>query len=181
MMADNMGFSLRTSWQAVTSLGSVEPEEHQFYGVNCRPIQDHHQSHQAIHIISPPYNDHDYFAPKHEEPWDQYHDEQTSSIYPHPAPLLEPHRQLSSHHLPLTLPSPCSPESIADATMTELTELSPVFSVHMENPYSDITEHNLDILADAFNTALSDGNEEEMFNIQPEQQEHWGSFSPSAR
>ena len=65
--------------------------------------------------------------------------------------------------------------------MTELTELSPVFSVQMENPYNDITEHNLDILADAFNTALSDGNEEEMFNIQPGRQEHWGSFSPSAR
>ena len=56
------------------------------------------------------------------------------------------HHTLSNHHLPL--PSPCSPQSIAVATMTELTELSPVFPVQMENPYSDLTEHNLDILAD---------------------------------
>ena len=85
------------------------------------------------------------------------------------------------HHLPLPLPSPCSPESLADATMTELTELSPVFSVQMENPCNDITDHNLDILADAFNTALSDGNEEEIFNILQVRQEHWGSFSFSTR
>ena len=179
MMADYMDISLETSWQAVTNLGSAGPEEHQFYWANCRPFQDKkRRSHQAIHIISPPYTDHDYFAPKKEEPWDhdQYHDEHTSSSSPHPAPL-ELHHPLSSHHLP----SSCSPESIADATMTELKELSPVFPLHMENPYNELSENSLDLLADAFNTTLSDGNEEEMFNIQPVRQEHWRSFSPSTR
>ena len=103
---------------------------------------------------------------------------QTSLIYPHSAPQ-EQHPRYSGHHLPLS--SPSSPQSIADATMTELTELSPVFSIPMENPYNDLTEHNLDILADAFKTALSDASEEEMFNIQPVRQEEWQRFSLPTR
>ena len=44
--------------------------------------------------------------------------------------------------------------------MTELTELSPVFPVQMENPYSDMTEHNLDILAEvSLNIFYKESNE----------------------
>eukprot|EP00092_Neocalanus_flemingeri_P021377 GFUD01023172.1.p1 GENE.GFUD01023172.1~~GFUD01023172.1.p1 ORF type:complete len:250 (-),score=75.37 GFUD01023172.1:260-961(-) len=52
----------------------------------------------------------------------------------------------------------------------------------MESPYNQLMEHNLDILADAFNTAVGDLSETEVFNIQPGTQENCSirvSDSPS--
>merc|ERR1712106_94327 len=102
-----------------------------FYHEESAP---NHQN-ETIHIISPPYTDHTYFTPKqiYQRTWPNDGQvlsldiDQSSLIYPHPAPLKELHPHYPSHHLPLSITSPCSPQSIADATMTELTELSPVF------------------------------------------------------
>ena len=65
MMADNMDISHIASWQALTSLGPAEPDEHQTSLTNYRSFQDHRhrENHQAIHILSPPNTDYDYFAP----------------------------------------------------------------------------------------------------------------------
>ena len=190
--ADNMDRALRSSWQTITSSASshetpsniIHDEEKHFSNQHeqCKQKKSffYHEEHipahrnETLHIISSSYIDHDYIAPKqmYQESW--LHHGQTLSLdidhtsvtFPHPAPQDSP-PCYSGHCLPLSIPSPCSPQSIADATMTELTELSPVFSIPMENFYNDFTDHNLDILADAFNTALSDASEEKMFNIQP--------------
>eukprot|EP00092_Neocalanus_flemingeri_P021376 GFUD01023171.1.p1 GENE.GFUD01023171.1~~GFUD01023171.1.p1 ORF type:complete len:253 (-),score=73.02 GFUD01023171.1:260-1018(-) len=65
--------------------------------------------------------------------------------------------------------------------MTELTDLSPVFSVDMANPYNQLMEHNLDILSDAFNTAVGDVSETEMLNLQSFKQKHFYNCSPCSR
>ena len=158
----------------------------------------------TISIISHHHTDHDYFTPKpaHQDIWylqQNHHQEHkfnlhesseisSSLIYPHPAPnpvydypcYDEQLQHASQPVVPLS-PCPKSPESIADVTMTELTELSPAFSVEMENPYNQLIEHNLDILSDAFNTAVGDLSETEMFNIQPLRQENWNTFHPCSR
>ena len=153
-------------------------------GNNQQQHDYYHDLDNNIYDPSHPYLDHDYSMTK-QESWPQdgqllsVEIDNSSFIYPHPAPVHDLHPLQQGHHLPLhPPPSPCSPQSIADATMTELTELSPVLSVHMDSSYNDFTEQNLDILADAFNTALSDVNEEEMFKIQPVgHQDEWTGFN----
>lgn len=148
-----------------------------------------------FHHISPLYNDHNYFTSKSSQQYKVFPESShthlnpsedtinASFIYPHPAPIpvLEHHNQDNHHQHPseplaILPPSPASPQSIADVTMTELTELSPVFSVEMENPYNQLIEHNLDILNDAFNTAVGQVSEDEMLNLQTCKQENWDNF-----